>query len=569
MHLLDWIVLFLTLGLIAGYGIYKTKQNNSLNDFLNSDNKTPWWAIGLSIMATQASAITFLSTPGLGYESGLRFVQFYFGMPIALLIVAYGFAPLFYKQKVFTAYEYLENKFNVKVRSLAASLFLIQRGLAAGITIYAPSIVLSAILGWPLYSNILLIGIIVIAYTMAGGNTAVTQTHKQQMTVIFIGMFVAFGYLVWYIQPFASFEQILKISSVTGRLDSIDTTFNLNERYNIWSGLIGGTFLMLSYFGTDQSQVQRYLSGKSLKEIRTGLLFNAVFKIPMQYFILFLGVLLFVFYQFYQPPSYFDQQATTSISDTTVKKQIEAEHQQLFNQKKENLQLYLSTDDAKHLEAYKNDIKQEKVRNLKLTASLIASGYQAKVKQNDFVFITFILKYLPAGLIGLLLAVIFSAAMSSTSAELSALSTTSGVDFYKRHFAPQATEKEQLRFAKLATLGWGILAILFALVAGMFENLVEAVNILGSLFYGTVLGIFLASLFMPKSFAKRIFIAAIFAQIVVFALFIFKKHLTVTLGFEISFLWYNVIASVLIILIGLTGYLFRRNPDRIDTYESK
>ncbi len=287
MHLLDWIVLFLTLGLIAAYGIYKTKKSSSLNEYLNSGNNTPWWAIGLSIMATQASAITFLSTPGLGYESGLRFVQFYFGMPIALIIVAYGFAPLFHKQKVYTAYEYLENKFDVKIRSLAAFLFLVQRGLAAGITIYAPSIVLSAILGWPLYFNILLIGLIVIAYTMVGGNTAVTQTHKQQMAVIFIGLFIAFGYLVWYIQPYASFNQILKISSITGRLTSIDTTFNLNERYNIWSGLIGGTFLMLSYFGTDQSQVQRYLSGKSLKEIRTGLLFNAVFKIPMQYFIYF------------------------------------------------------------------------------------------------------------------------------------------------------------------------------------------------------------------------------------------------------------------------------------------
>jgi SSS family transporter len=561
MHLLDWFVLFLTLGLIAGYGIYKTKQNSSLSNYLNGDNKTPWWAIGLSIMATQASAITFLSTPGLGYESGLRFVQFYFGMPIALLIVAFGFAPLFHKQKVFTAYEYLENKFDVKVRSLAASLFLIQRGLAAGITIYAPSIVLSAILGWPLYANILIIGIIVITYTMVGGNTAVTQTHKQQMTVIFVGLFIAFGYLVWYIQPFASFEQIIHISSVTGRLNSFDTTFNLNERYNIWSGLIGGTFLMLSYFGTDQSQVQRYLSGKSLKEIQTGLLFNAVFKIPMQYFILFLGVLLFVFYQFYQPPTYFDQQATSSISDTSVKNTLDLEHNLLFDKKKENLQLYLSTDDSKHLHAYKNNLIQEKERNQKLTESLKASGYQDKVKQTDFVFITFILKYLPAGLIGLLLAVIFSAAMSSTSAELSALSTTASIDFYKRLIAPQATEKAQLRFAKLATLGWGILAILFALVAGMFENLVEAVNILGSLFYGTVLGIFLGSLFLPKSSSKLIFISAVIAQIVVLALFVFKIELKEALGFEVSFLWYNVIATVLICGIGVFGFLFSKKSE--------
>jgi Na+/proline symporter len=557
MHLLDWIVLFLTLGLIAAYGIYKTKKSSSLNEYLNSGNNTPWWAIGLSIMATQASAITFLSTPGLGYESGLRFVQFYFGMPIALIIVAYGFAPLFHKQKVYTAYEYLENKFDVKIRSLAAFLFLVQRGLAAGITIYAPSIVLSAILGWPLYFNILLIGLIVIAYTMVGGNTAVTQTHKQQMAVIFIGLFIAFGYLVWYIQPYASFNQILKISSITGRLTSIDTTFNLNERYNIWSGLIGGTFLMLSYFGTDQSQVQRYLSGKSLKEIRTGLLFNAVFKIPMQYFILFLGVLLFVFYQFYQPPSYFDQQASVSITDNNTRNEIEKEHQQLFNQKKENLTQYLKTNSALHLEKYKNDLVQEKERNQNLTKTIVDSGYQTKVKQNDFIFISFILKYLPAGLIGLLLAVIFSAAMSSTSAELSALSTTSGIDLYKRLISPNASEAEQLKFAKLSTLAWGVLAILFALVAGMFENLVEAVNILGSLFYGTILGIFLSSLFLPKSFANRIFIAAIIAQVIVFALFVFKSQLTQSLGFEVSFLWYNVIASFIICAIGATGFLFK------------
>ncbi len=335
MHIIDWFVLSGTILFITIYGIWKTRKNRSAEDYLNSGHSTPWWAIGLSIMATQASAITFISTPGLGYTTGLGFVQFYFGLPIAMIIIAKFFVPVFHKLKVYTAYEFLENRFNKKTRSLAAFLFLVQRGLAAGITIYAPSIILSKILGWNLYVNIFVIGILVIAYTVSGGTTAVTQTHKQQMAIIFLGMFVAAGFLISYITNDISFSRAIDVASINGRLNAIDWDFNLNTRYNIWSGIIGGTFLMLSYFGTDQSQVQRYLSGKSLKEIKTGLYFNAVLKIPMQFFILFIGVLVFVFYQLNTPPMHFDELAIEHVQsfgngEELVK--LQKQHNQVYDE---------------------------------------------------------------------------------------------------------------------------------------------------------------------------------------------------------------------------------------------
>lgn len=547
MQILDWFVLISTLVLIAVYGIYKNRRQKSLDQFLNSGHSTPWWVIGLSIMATQASAITFLSTPGLGYDSGLKFVQFYFGMPIALLIIAFGFAPLFHRQKVHTAYEYLENKFDLKVRLLAAGLFLLQRGMAAGITIYAPSIVLTLILGWPLWVNIVLIGSIVISYTVVGGDKAVTQTHMQQMAVIFIGIFVAFGAILYFLKPYAGITEIIDIANVTGKLKSIDTTFNLNERYNVWSGIIGGTFLMLSYFGTDQSQVQRYLSGKSLKEIRTGLFFNAVLKIPMQYFILFTGILLFSFYQFYKPPQSFDRQILTYPSSSFLTEN-KIQHDTLFNATQKQLNLYLQKKDSSSAEAYLGLLSKEKQRQDTLLSQAKLNGYKPQVKSSDFIFITFILDYMPAGLIGLLLAMIFSAAMSSTSAELSALSTTSHVDFLTRLRKTGTSEKSGLFEARILNLLWGIMAIAFALMADMFENLVEAVNLLGSLFYGTVLGIFLASLFAPRTGANYVFSGAITAQLIVLLLFFFENSLTAFLGYKISYLWFNLIASVIICL---------------------
>lgn len=544
MHWLDWFVCFATLFLIAWVGIRQRNESGKLNE-----SNTPWWAIGLSIMATQASAITFLSTPGLGYEKGLGFVQFYFGMPIALLFVAFGLAPLFHKSGVRTAYEWVERKFDLKLRLFTAFLFLLQRGMAAGITIYAPSIILTLVLGWPLWFNILIIGGITLAYTAIGGDKAVTRTHVQQMAIIFTGIFIAFGLMMYYLKPFANYSDILKLTEVLGKLKSINTHFDPNDRYNLWSGLIGGTFLMLSYFGTDQSQVQRYLSGKSLKEIRIGLGFNALLKIPMQLGILFTGVVLYAFYIFHPTPLSFDPQENQYF--TRQEKIILTEkHQNLHTQRHQKAAAYLQNSDSLHLSQYL--LADQRWNNWEdsLHQMALNKGYQPKVKSADFVFINFVLNYLPIGLIGLLLAVIFSAAMSSTSAELSALATTAYNDFlYRNH--TNATNVKKLPWI---TLFWGILAILFALAASMFESLVEAVNILGSLFYGTVLGVFLAGLFSGHAQRTWVLIGAISAQLLIFILFFWGE----ALGLNLAFLWYNLLACVWICLFALFGKVFRK-----------
>ena len=553
MHWIDWLVLGTTILLISFYGIWKTRGIKSDEDYLKSSGKTPWWAIGLSIMATQASAITFISTPGMGYESGLRFVQFYFGLPLAMIIIATAFVPVYHRLKVFTAFEFLEERFDLNTRLLTAFLFLVQRGLAAGITIYAPSIILSKLLGLPLYINILVIGSLVIIYTVSGGTEAVTQTHKQQMAVIFLGLIIAFGFLLSGILPHMNWSDMMAFASAHGRLNAIDTNFDLGTRYNLWSGLIAGTFLMLSYFGTDQSQVQRYLSGKSVKEIRTGLYFNAILKIPMQFFILFLGVLVFVFYQFNQPPTHFDQVAMTHIEESGFQEElneIRKDKSILFKAKQEaiksDFQNYLHNKDE-----YLN--KEEELDN-RVDVLMVRSGYESQVnKESDYVFITYILDYLPIGLIGLLMAVIFSAAMSSTSAELNALGTTTVVDFHKRLLG-----RSSLTTSRMYTALWGVLAICFAMVAQFMDNLVEAVNILGSLFYGTVLGIFLVAFYFKSVKGTSVIIAAAISEAVVLTLFFADKRIVEWLGFNIEFLWYNLIGCVLVILLGLTIQLFQQ-----------
>ncbi|MFT5723538.1 MAG: SSS family solute:Na+ symporter [Bacteroidia bacterium] len=560
MHLVDWLVLFGTLIFITVYGIYKTRGIKSEEGYLASDKNTPWWAIGLSIMATQASAITFLSTPGLGYQSGLGFVQFYFGLPIAMVIIATAFVPLYHKLKIYTAYEFLEKRFDGKTRLLTASLFLVQRGLAAGITIYAPSIILSQILGLPLHLNILTIGLLVILYTVSGGTNAVTQTHKQQMAVIFIGLFIAFAFLYQALNQCLSTDEIIKVASVGNRLQAIDWNFDIHEKYNIWSGLIAGTFLMLSYFGTDQSQVQRYISGKSIKEIRTGLYFNAILKIPMQFFILLLGVLVFVFYQINQPPAHFDQLAVEYVQNSEYSddfEQLTSEKTALFESQK-NLMLtdFNAYDEKKEQFAQ----RQTKIDN-ELSAVIHESGYNAPVeKESDFVFITFVLTYLPIGLVGLLMAVIFSAAMSSTSAELNALATTTVVDFYK-NLTPQSKQKNILIVSKLMTAGWGMFAIAFALMAQFLDSLVEAVNILGSLFYGTVLGVFLVGFYAKKIQGNAVFFAAIISEIVVLTLFFFDEQISTLIHYNISvgYLWYNLIAAVLVFALSI---LFQKTTSK-------
>jgi Na+/proline symporter len=512
-------------------------------------------------MATQASAITFLSTPGMGFDSGLRFVQFYFGLPIAMLIVAYGFVPLFHRLKVYTAYEFLENRFDLNTRFFTAALFLLQRGLAAGITIYAPSIILSAILGWPLNFNILLIGTLVILYTVSGGTKAVTQTHKQQMAVIFAGLFVAFVILMYQIHEQIPLGRAWDAANWSGKLKSIDWKFDIEDRYNVWSGVLGGTFLMLSYFGTDQSQVQRYLGGKSVREIRTGLFFNAVLKIPMQYFILFTGVMVFVFYQLEKPPVYFDDSVSIQLRENNP--ELWESSQQKFNenwqQKKEAL---INGDKA----AYAQRVAAERNIRLGIAERAREEGAVVKVRETDFVFIRFVLDYLPVGVVGLLLAMIFSAAMSSTAAELNALATTSVIDFYKRIRKHEIDDHHDLRVSKAFTAFWGVLAILFAMAASMFDNLVEYVNILGSLFYGTILGIFLVAFYVKIVKGRAVLIAGIITEVFIIILYVFQEEVNALIGYNIAFLWYNLIACVMLVLFALIVQKFVNKKDFNDDH---
>ncbi len=563
MHWIDWSVLFGTLIFITVYGIYKTRGIKNEAGYLASDKNTPWWAIGLSIMATQASAITFLSTPGLGYQTGLEFVQFYFGLPIAMIIIAFAFVPLYHKLKIYTAYEYLEKRFDGKTRLLTASLFLVQRGLAAGITIYAPSIILSQILGLPLHINILVIGPLVILYTVSGGTNAVTQTHKQQMAVIFAGLIIAFVFLYQGLSQHLTGSQIIDVASVGGRLKAIDWNFNMHEKYNIWSGLIAGTFLMLSYFGTDQSQVQRYISGKSIKEIRTGLYFNAILKIPMQFFILLLGVFVFVFYQVNKPPVHFDELAISHVQSSDFSEQFDEltmRKNALFETQKA-----LMASDFDSYTAQKEFYANEKnAINSEINAVIKQSGYNAPVeKESDFVFITFVLDFLPIGLIGLLMAVIFSAAMSSTAAELNALATTTVVDYYK-NLTPETKQKNIVTVSKWMTAGWGLFAIAFALMAQFLDSLVEAVNILGSLFYGTVLGVFLVGFYAKQIKGNAVFIAALISETVVLLLYFFDKPISEFIGYNISvgYLWYNLIAAILVFVLSYAVQKISRNKGK-------
>jgi len=556
MSLLDLIVLFGTLGFIVFYGAWKTKGSKNIQGYLLGDNSMKWATIGLSVMATQASAITFLSTPGYAFENGMEFVQNYFGLPIALIIVSAIFIPIFYRLKVYTAYEYLESRFDLKARLLGALLFLIHRSLAAGITIYAPAIILSTILGWSLSFTILLVGILVIIYTVSGGTKAVSLTQKYQMGVIMAGMFIAFFLIIDYFPEEITFMDSVKIAGKLGKLEAIDFSLDFSKRYTFWSGITGGLFLSLSYFGTDQSQVARYLTGKNVTESRMGLMFNALLKIPMQFFILFLGVMVFIFYQFVQPPVYFKKPAVDNILmqehkdaflslEQRYEENFKAKRSRLFELKDamaegNDLEIRLRSEKVNELQERSKTIKNE-VKGLLLRSD---PGYDTK--DSDYVFLTFIMNYLPRGIIGLLLAVIFSAAMSSTSSELNALGSTTTVDIYKRLFSSSGTDRHTLIISKILTAIWGIIAILFAFIANQAENLIEAVNIVGSLFYGTILGIFIAAFFIRPIKATSIFIAAIVAEILIIIL----HFLNILKVVEIGYLWYNVIGFTITIVAG-------------------
>jgi solute:Na+ symporter, SSS family len=561
MSSIDWIVLFGTLFAIVAYGVWKTKSNNSMESYLKGSDQTKWWAIGLSIMATQASAITFLSTPGQAYTDGMRFIQFYFGLPIAMIIISIFFLPLYYKAKVYTAYEFLESRFDVKTRMLAAFIFLIQRGLAAGITIYAPAIILSALLGWPLQLTTLIIGALVIVYTVSGGTEAVTQTQKQQMAVMMGGMVVAGVLVVKSLPESVGLTDALHVAGKMGKLNVVNFEFDLNDRYNFWSGITGAVFLFMSYFGTDQSQVQRYLSGKTLKESRMGLMMNGLLKVPMQFVILLIGALVFVYYQYNQPPIFFNEAVRQEVllneeygEDFQA---YEQEYADLFTEKLDlvkELNAAVTDGSPTLIETTKHELNRLQGDSDTIRArakDLIAEALpNRETNDKDYIFMNFVMNTMPVGIVGLLFAVIFSAAMSSTSSELNALGSTTLIDFYKRRIKPNESDQHYVKYSKLFTLLWGVIAIIFASTLSLFENLIQAVNLIGSLFYPIILGIFVVAFFFKRVGSSAVFIAAIISQVVVILV-----HYLNTIGqagpLKMGFLWYNAFGCVLVVLIGL------------------
>lgn len=553
---LDWIILIGTLLFIVSYGAYKTKGSKNVTDYIKGGSEAKWWTIGLSVMATQASAITFLSTPGQAFHSGMGFVQFYFGLPIAMVVICLVFIPIYYRLKVFTAYEFLETRFDLKTRSLAAILFLIQRGLAAGITIFAPAIILSAVLGWDLTTLNILIGTLVIIYTVTGGTKAVSVTQKQQMGVIFGGMFIAFYLIVSYLPADISFSNALKIAGASGKMEVLDFSFNFDNRYTFWSGIIGGTFLALSYFGTDQSQVQRYLSGKSMKEMQLGLIFNGLLKVPMQFFILLVGVMVFVFYQFNASPLNFNPAATEIVKNSEYAQEyleLENKHNEIEVLKS---QANLSYGKDLNNTVLKNKIQELntlEIENREEAKELInKADSTAETNDKDYVFIHFILNNLPRGLIGLLLAVILSAAMSSTASELNALASTTAMDLFKRNLKGEKSDVYFVNASKWFTLAWGIMAILVACFASLFDNLIQLVNIIGSIFYGNVLGIFLLAFFIKFVKGNAVFVAAIITQAIVIV------------GWWLDwmpYLWLNLFGCALVMSIAMLLQIFFKNPE--------
>lgn len=546
---LDWIILFGTLAFIAIYGYYKTRGSKNVSDYLKGGSQTKWWTIGLSVMATQASAITFLSTPGQAFHDGMGFVQFYFGLPLAIIIVCGVFIPIYHKLKVYTAYEFLESRFDLKTRTITALLFMTQRGLAAGITIFAPSIVLSAVLGWNLFVLNIVIGLLVTLYTVSGGTKAVNITQKQQMAVIFTGMFIAFYLVLSYLPEGVNFTNALNIAGANGKMEILDFSFDLENRYTVWSGLIGGTFLSLSYFGTDQSQVQRYLSGKSIRESQMGMLFNGALKVPMQFFILLVGVLVFVFYQFNATPLNFNPTAEKIVKESEYGEEYLRLSEELELNRQQKSELSIAYVQATNAEEKANlelgiQMANEKERNLRASGKelILKADESVETNDKDYVFIHFILNTLPTGLVGLLLAVIFSAAMSSTASELNSLASTTVVDLYRRNQKNKRSDTHYLKASKWFTFAWGIIAIIVACTASLFDNLIQLVNIIGSIFYGNILGIFLLAFFIRFVKSRAVFVAAIITQIIVVIGWWFDW---------MPFLWLNLFGCILVVSISI------------------
>ena len=559
LHTIDWIILSITLISIVAYGTYVTRKNANVTDYIKGGSDSKWWTIGLSVMATQASAITFLSTPGQAFHSGMGFVQFYFGLPIAMIIICVVFIPIYHKLKVYTAYEFLEGRFDLKTRSLAAILFLIQRGLAAGITIFAPAIILSAVLGWDLLTLNIIIGFLVIIYTVSGGTKAVNVTQKQQMIIIFIGMLIAFFMIMSQLPENITFTKALEIAGASNKMEVLDFSFDLSNRYTVWTGIIGGTFLMLSYFGTDQSQVQRYLSGKSVRESQLGLIFNGLLKVPMQFFILLIGVMVFVFYQFNPSPLNFNPTANTAVVNSeyvTEYKQLEKEHIDIENTKKAIFADGFQVNEKEQIQALN---KRDLALKAASKAVIKKADSQMETNDKDYVFIHFILNNLPRGLIGLLLAVILSAAMSSTASELNALASTTAIDLYKRNVGEEKSDAHYVKASKWFTLLWGIIAISVACIANLFDNLIQLVNIIGSIFYGNVLGIFLLAFFIKYVRGNAVFIAALITQALIIGVYLLDW---------LPYLWLNLLGCVLVMGIAIILQFFMPSKKDLKTIET-
>jgi Na+/proline symporter len=548
MTTLDWVVMCGFIGFVVFYGTWKSRNTRDVDTYLRAGRTSRWWLVALSIMATQASAITFLSTPGQAYVDGMRFVQFYLGLPIAMIILCVTAIPIYNKLNVYTAYEYLEKRFDLKNRMLGSALFLTQRGLAAGFTIYAPSLILSVILGWEMNITIIIVGAMVIIYTTVGGTVAVNKTHFLQMIIITVGMFSAFFVLMTLMPKDVSFIDAAYVAGKMGKLNAIDFSFDLSNRYTFWSGIIGGTFLMLSYFGTDQSQVQRYLAGSSVTQSRLGLLTNGLVKLPMQFIILFIGAMVFVFYQFVTPPLFFNPIEEANVKSGSYKTEyelIEKDYKAIHANKQIELKKLISSidqgnDDQINKQTSKIVESQKEADELKLKATEVIKKSDPAADTNDtnYIFLSFIINFLPIGFVGLLIAAILSASMSSTSAELNALASTTVIYFYKRLYKKNFEDKHYLKISKLATVFWGTYAILFAILAKELGSLVEAVNILGSLVYGTILGIFLTAFYLKKATGTPTFISAIIAELLVLYCYFFT---------EIPFLWYNLIGCLVVV----------------------
>nr|WP_295930070.1 sodium:solute symporter [uncultured Dyadobacter sp.] len=548
MSTLDWIVLSLTLLFVVLYGIYRSREKHTMDSFLLAGQSMPWYHVTLSLMATQASAITFLSAPGQAYTDGMRFVQFYFGLPLAMVVLCVTFVPKFGKLKIFTAYEFLEGRFDLRTRGLTAFLFLLQRGLSTGLSIYAPSLILSAILGWDITWTNIISGGIVMLYTTLGGSRAVSHTHLQQMGIITIGMVVAGVMVVKFLPEQVSFTDALHVAGKMGKVNLIDFTFDLNSRYNVWSGLIGGFFLQLSYFGTDQSQVGRFLTGSSQGQSRLGLAMNGLLKIPMQFLILLVGVLVFAFYQFTKPPLFFNQTAVDHVRSTPFAGEyqaLEKKHDQIQSEKRPHVMALteaIRKDDQTGIAASRTILAalEEQVKDVRKQATTVLSKANGgDTNDVNYIFLRFVIDYLPMGMVGLLIAVILLASMGSVAAAYNSLASCTIVDIYKRMIRKDDDSRNYVAASRWATFFWGIFCIAVAQYASRLGSMIEAVNILGSLFYGTILGIFLVAFYFKGIGSRAVFWGSIIGELFVIASYVIDLT---------AFLWLNLIGCALVII---------------------